>query len=62
MTAKSLDFEQMEADLAMLKQLSELDIRTGRKSNEFKELHAEMHIRQRGSADTKAEFEVNNKK
>ena len=45
MNAKSLDFEQMTADLGLLEDLAELDIRTGRKTNEYKEIHAEMTIR-----------------
>jgi len=61
MNAKNLDFEQLTSDLAMLKALAELDIKTGRKSNEFKELHAEMQIRQPASVDAKAEFEVKQK-
>jgi len=58
MNAKKLDFEQMEADLVLLQQLSELDIRTGRKTNEYKELHAEMSIRQETTSDKKAQFVI----
>ena len=58
MNAKTLDFEQMRSDLALLEDLAELDVRTGRKSNEYKEIHAEMQIRQHNTIDAKAKFEV----
>lgn len=58
MNAKKLDFEQMGSDLILLQKLAELDISTGRKSNNYKELHAEMNIQHQTSADQKAEFEV----
>ena len=58
MNAKNLDYEQMREDLNLLEQLATLDIRIGRKSNEFKELHAQMKIRQRGIIDKKARFEI----
>ena len=61
MNAKNLDFEQMRSDLDLLEQLAELDIRTGRKSNEYKDMHAEMNIRQQGTRDTKAKFDVRSK-
>ena len=59
MNAKSMDFKKMRADLDMLQVLAELDIRTGRKTNEYKEIHAEMSIRQKNTVDKKAQFEVN---
>jgi len=58
MNAKQLDFDQMRADIDLLQTLAELDLRTGRKSNEYKDIHAKMNIRQRGSVDTKAKFTV----
>jgi hypothetical protein len=58
MNAKNLDFDQMRADLEMLETLALLDVRTGRKSNEFKNVHAQMQIRRTGTQDKKAEFAV----
>ena len=58
MNAKNMDIKQMRADLDLLEKLAELDVRTGRKSNEYKEIHAEMNIRQKSTADKKAQFVV----
>lgn len=58
MNAKNMDLEQMRADLDLLETLAGLDVRTGRKSNEYKEIHAEMSIRQKNTADKKAQFVV----
>ena len=52
------DLYHAESNLALLRTLSELDIRTGRKSTQFKEIFAEMHIRQKSTVDQKAEFVV----
>lgn len=58
MTAKALDFEEMRKDLTLLEELSFLDIQIGRKSNDYKEIHAKMNIRQRASVDAKATLRV----
>ena len=44
MSAKSMDFEKMRADLDLLEVLAGLDVRTGRKSNEYKEIHAQFVV------------------
>lgn len=61
MTAKGLDFDQMREDLILLEELSILDIQIGRKSNAYKDIHAKMVVRHRGSADAKAVLEVRKK-
>lgn len=62
MNAKKLDYEQMYDDLHLLKELADLDVTIGRKTNESKEIHAKMRIRQRAAKDKKAKFEIRSRR
>jgi len=58
MTGRSLDFPQMREDLDLLEELSKLDVLIGRKTDDYKELHAELRLRRSNSSDAKAVLKV----
>lgn len=61
MLARKFDLKQMHDDIKLLEELATLNPKVGRKTNAYKELHAELKLRRSGSRDTKAVLEVRQK-